>query len=152
MLGGTELIRVVLRQTNFDKIAHKIDRMGDYKPEIVYEAAHIVEVDPRDDTALAKVNSESRSQFVTVRDDVELPVIAAFRLLATKLQTRHPILLKDTLGHRTTENDEARMTNNDRRPNERMTKSGSGFVIPSSLDIRHTSFLHASRRGGLTPL
>jgi GTP-binding protein len=130
------LIRVVLRQTNFDKIAHKIDRMGDYKPEIVYEAAHIVEVDPRDDTALAKVNSESRSQFVTVRDDVELPVIAAFRLLATKLQTRHPILLKDTLGHRTTENDEARMTNNDRRPNERMTKSGSGFVIPSRLTSR----------------
>jgi (E)-4-hydroxy-3-methylbut-2-enyl-diphosphate synthase len=63
-------------------------------------------------------------------------------MLATKLQPRHPILLKDTLGHRTTENHEARMTNNDRRPNERMTKSGSGFVIPSSLDIRHSSFLN----------
>src|SRR5260370_6462854 len=63
-------------------------------------------------------------------------------MLASKLQPRHPILLKDTLGHRTTENDEARMTNNDRRPNERMTKSGSGFVIPSSLDIRHSSFLN----------
>jgi (E)-4-hydroxy-3-methylbut-2-enyl-diphosphate synthase len=141
-LGGTELIRVVVRQTSFDKIAHKIDRMGDYKPEIVYEAAEIVEVDPCDDTALAKVNSESRPQFVTVPDDVELPVIAAFRMLATKLQPRHPILLKDTLGHRTTENDEARITNNDRSPNERMTKSGSGFVIPSSLDIRHSSFLN----------
>ena len=34
-------------------------------------------------------------QFVTVRDDVDLPVIAAFRLLAAKLQARHPILLKD---------------------------------------------------------
>jgi (E)-4-hydroxy-3-methylbut-2-enyl-diphosphate synthase len=32
-----------------------------------------------------------------VRDDVELSVIAAFRLLAAKLQARHPILLKDTL-------------------------------------------------------
>ena len=32
-LGGDELIRVVVRQANFDKIAHKIDRMGDYKPE-----------------------------------------------------------------------------------------------------------------------
>src|SRR5438876_2008878 len=30
-LGGDELIRVVVRQANFDKIAHKIDRMGDYK-------------------------------------------------------------------------------------------------------------------------
>src|SRR5712664_3582053 len=48
-LGGSELIRVVVRQANFDKIAHKIDKMGDYKPEIVYEAANIVEVDPRDE-------------------------------------------------------------------------------------------------------
>src|SRR5204862_2624697 len=29
------------------------------------------------------------------RDDVDLPVISAFRLLAAKLQPRHPILLKD---------------------------------------------------------
>src|SRR5881398_1944697 len=46
-LGGDELIRVVVRQANFDKIAHKIDRMGDYKPEIVYEDANIVAIDPR---------------------------------------------------------------------------------------------------------
>jgi (E)-4-hydroxy-3-methylbut-2-enyl-diphosphate synthase len=32
-----------------------------------------------------------------VRDDVDLPVIAAFRLLAARLHPRHPILLKDTL-------------------------------------------------------
>jgi (E)-4-hydroxy-3-methylbut-2-enyl-diphosphate synthase len=96
-LGGTELIRVVVRQTNFDKIAHKIDKMGDYKPEIVYESANIAEVDPCDDTAVAKINSESTPQLVTVRDDVGLPVIAAFRLLAARLHARHPILLKDTL-------------------------------------------------------
>src|SRR5207249_576377 len=90
MLGGTELIRVVVRQTNFDKIAHKIDRMGDYKPEIVYESAAIREVDPRDDSVVAKINSQSKPQLVTVRDDVDLPVIAAFRLLAAKLQARHP--------------------------------------------------------------
>src|SRR5436305_2406387 len=60
MLGGTELIRVVVRQTNFDKIAHKIDRMGDYKPEIVYETAASREVDRRHDPALAKINSESK--------------------------------------------------------------------------------------------
>jgi len=100
MLGGTELIRVVVRQANFDKIAHKIDRMGDYKPEIVYETAQIKEVDPRDDTALAKVNSESTPQLVTVRDDVQLPVIAAFRLLAARLHPRHPILLKDVFRNR----------------------------------------------------
>jgi (E)-4-hydroxy-3-methylbut-2-enyl-diphosphate synthase len=96
-LGGDELIRVLVRQANFDKIAHKIDRMGDYKPEIVYEDAEIQELDPRDATALARINQSSSPKLVTVRDDVDLPVIAAFRLLAAQLQPRHPILLKDTL-------------------------------------------------------
>jgi (E)-4-hydroxy-3-methylbut-2-enyl-diphosphate synthase len=95
--GGDELIRVVVQQANFDKIAHKVDRMGDYKPEIVYEDAEIQELDPRDATALARINQSSSSKLVTVRDDVDLPVIAAFRLLAARLQPRHPILLKDTL-------------------------------------------------------
>jgi (E)-4-hydroxy-3-methylbut-2-enyl-diphosphate synthase len=135
-LGGDELIRVVVRQANFDKIAHKIDRMGDYKPEIVYENANVVEINPRDDSAVAKINAERRAQLVTVRDDVDLPMIAAFRLLAARLQARHPILLKDVL-----ESDEARMTNDERSPNDRMAKSGSDFVVPSSLDIRHSSFL-----------
>src|SRR5215472_10317220 len=94
-LGGDELIRVVVRQANFDKIAHKIERMGDYKPEVVYEDANIVAIDPWDDEAIAKLNAQQRAQFVTVSDDVDLPVIAAFRLLAAKLPARHPILLKD---------------------------------------------------------
>src|SRR5213595_2083355 len=94
-LGGDELIRVVVRRANFDKIEHKLDRMGDYKPEIVYEDAEIQEVDPCDDVAFARINQSSTPKFVTVRDDVELSVIAAFRLLAAKLQARHPILLKD---------------------------------------------------------
>jgi (E)-4-hydroxy-3-methylbut-2-enyl-diphosphate synthase len=136
-LGGSELIRVVVRQTNFEKIAHKIDRMGDYKPEIVYESAAIREVDPRDDSAVAEINAESTPQLVTVRDDADLPVIAAFRLLAAKLQARHPILLKDTL-----KNDEARMTNEQRSTNDQMMNDDSGFVIPSSLDIRYSSFLN----------
>jgi (E)-4-hydroxy-3-methylbut-2-enyl-diphosphate synthase len=100
-LGGEQLIRVVVRQSNFDKIAHKIDKMGDYKPEIIYEKANLVEIDPRDEGAIEKVNAERAAQFVTVRDDVPLPVIAAFRLLAARLQPRHPILLKDVFNCRT---------------------------------------------------
>src|SRR5438128_7967672 len=96
-LGGAELIRVVVRQANFDKIAHKIDRMGDYKPEIVYENANVIEVDPRDEDAITKINAERTAQFVTVRDDVDLAAIPAFRLLAARLQARHPILLKGVL-------------------------------------------------------
>jgi len=98
-LGGDELIRVVVRQANFDKIAHKIDRMGDYKPEIVYEDADIIAIDPRDDAAIAKLNANQTPQFVTVANEIDLPVIAAFRLLAAKLHARHPILLKDVFRH-----------------------------------------------------
>jgi (E)-4-hydroxy-3-methylbut-2-enyl-diphosphate synthase len=96
-LGGAELIRVVVRQANFDKIAHKIDKMGDYRPEIVYENARVKEVDPRDEGAIAKLNAEQTLRLVTVKDDVDLAVIPAFRLLAARLDPRHPILLKDEL-------------------------------------------------------
>src|SRR4030095_8729988 len=98
-LGGDELIRVVLPQANFEKIAHKIDRMGDYKPEIVYEDANIIAIDPGDDEAIAKLNAQQSAQFVTVTHEIDLPMIAAFRLLAAKLHARHPILLKDVFRH-----------------------------------------------------
>jgi (E)-4-hydroxy-3-methylbut-2-enyl-diphosphate synthase len=106
-LGSAELMRVVVRQTNFDKIAHKIDKMGDYKPEILYENVRIQEVDPRDETAIAKLNAERNPQFVTVGDDVDFAVIPAFRLLAKRLQPRHPILLKDVLNCRASVSDAA---------------------------------------------
>jgi len=104
-LGGTQLIRVVVRQATFDKIAHKIDRMGDYKPEIVYEDANIIAIDPRDDEAIAKLNAQQSAQFVTVTDEIDLPVIAAIRLLAAKLHARHPILLKDVFNCRASVSD-----------------------------------------------
>jgi (E)-4-hydroxy-3-methylbut-2-enyl-diphosphate synthase len=99
-LGGQELIRVVVRRTNFDKIAHKIGNMGDYKPEIIYEEAGITEVDPRNEDAIAELNAQETAQFVTVSDDVDLAPIPAFRLLAARLHPRHPILLKDIFDSR----------------------------------------------------
>jgi (E)-4-hydroxy-3-methylbut-2-enyl-diphosphate synthase len=104
-LGGDELIRVVVRQATFDKIAHKIDRMGDYKPEIVYEDANIIAIDPRDDETITKLNAQQGAQFVTVADEIDLPMIAAFRLLAAKLHARHPILLKDVFSCRASVSD-----------------------------------------------
>jgi (E)-4-hydroxy-3-methylbut-2-enyl-diphosphate synthase len=97
-LGGEELMRVLVRQENFDKVAHKIERLGDYRPEIVYEKARVLEIDPRDAAAIKEINHSGEAAFVTVHDDVDLPVITAFRLLAARLASRHPILLKDKLG------------------------------------------------------
>jgi len=146
-VGGDELVRVVIRKEPHEKIAHKIDKMGDYKPEIVFENAHVIELDPRDDEAVARINDSAETQFVTVKDEIDLPMITAFRLLAAKLQSRHPILLKDVLNH-SAANDEARMTNDEISSNAQMTKSSSDFVIPSSFNaspartIRRSSFLH----------
>jgi (E)-4-hydroxy-3-methylbut-2-enyl-diphosphate synthase len=145
-VGGDELVRVVIRKEQHEKIAHKIDKMGDYKPEIVFENAHVIELDPRDDEAVAGMRDSAETQLVTVKDGIDLPMITAFRLLAAKLQSRHPILLKDMLSRRAA-NDEARMTKHEISLNAQMTKSSSDFVVPSSFSaspartIRHSSFL-----------
>ncbi len=99
-LGGEELIRIVVRQRNYDAVAHKLDRLGDYQPEIVYEKADLIEVDPRDDAAVDRLNAAATAKFVTIRDEVGLPIIPAYRLLAAKLAPQHSILLKDVFAEK----------------------------------------------------
>jgi (E)-4-hydroxy-3-methylbut-2-enyl-diphosphate synthase len=96
-LGGEELLRVAVRQEQFEKVAHKVARMGDYKPEFIVEDAGVWELDPRNDQAVATINGAPDARLVTLRDGLDLPVIAAYRLLAARVDPRHPILLKDTL-------------------------------------------------------
>ena len=96
-LGGEETVRVAIRRASFEKIAHKVERMGDYKPEFVYETAGVIELDPRDDSGIAALNNRKDTKLVAVANDLDLPVIAAYRLLAARLDPRHPILLKDSL-------------------------------------------------------
>jgi len=96
-LAGEETVRVAIRRANFEKIAHKVERMGDYKPEFVYETADVVELDPRDDSGIAALNNGKDTKLVAVANDLDLPVIAAYRLLAARLDPHHPILLKDSL-------------------------------------------------------
>jgi len=95
-LGGEETFRVVVRQKTFDAIAHKLDRMGDFQPEIVLEQANVLEIDPRDESALLAANATPEPRLVTIPDTCDLDVISAYRLLATRLDLRHAILLKDT--------------------------------------------------------
>ncbi len=96
-IGGGSVVQVAVRQAKHDQIAHKLDKLGDFKPDFIYEAAGIVEVDPRDDAAVAAVNAGAGASLVSVKDGLDLPAVAAFRLLAGKLDARHPIVLKDVL-------------------------------------------------------
>ena len=94
--GNEQTVRVVVTRATWDKVAPKIRPKDDVKPEAVYEDLNIHEIDPTQDFS---INCDT--QLVTVKDDVNLPVITAFRLLALKLKQlgrTNPILLKDCLG------------------------------------------------------
>jgi (E)-4-hydroxy-3-methylbut-2-enyl-diphosphate synthase len=97
LLGGTNTVRVFTTQERWNALAHKIASMGDFKPEIIVEKSGVMEIDPNDEAAVAAVNSRGEPCLVTVSDQTDMEVIPAFRLLAAKVDARHPILLKDTL-------------------------------------------------------
>ena len=103
-IGGEETIRVLVRQQTFDGVAHKLNKMGDFQPEGILESTNVTAVDPTDSEAIAGLNSSVETSLVTIKDDVNLPVITAFRLLANALEARHPILLKDTFFPSTDQN------------------------------------------------
>ncbi len=95
-MGGESLIAVAVRQVKWDALAHKAASLGDFTPDFICERAGVIEVDPRDEAAISLINAGGDARIVTVKDWTPLPVIAAYRLLASRLQERHPILLKDT--------------------------------------------------------
>jgi (E)-4-hydroxy-3-methylbut-2-enyl-diphosphate synthase len=93
--GGEVTVRVVVTRATWDKVAPKIRPNADVKPEAVYEDLNIFEIDP---TRPFDINCDT--QLVTVKDELSIPPIAAFRLLALKLRhlgRANPILLKDCL-------------------------------------------------------
>lgn len=94
--GQGAAVPVFTSRTKWDALAHKLDKLGDYKPEIVIEDSPVRAIDPRDDVALVSLNASKEVQLVTVADGTPLQPIHAYRLLAAKLDKRHPILLKDT--------------------------------------------------------
>jgi (E)-4-hydroxy-3-methylbut-2-enyl-diphosphate synthase len=96
-LGGEKTVRVFTTQERWNALAHKIPGMGDFKPEIIVEKSRVVEIDPRDEAAVSALNSEPEPRLVSVADGLDLEVIHAFRQLAFRVDSRHPILLKDTL-------------------------------------------------------
>ena len=96
-LGGDREMRVVTTRRKWDAVGHKLDKLGDFQPEIVLEDAGVVEVDPRDRVALAELNARPEAVLVTVRDGIGMEVVPAFRTLAAELEAAHPILLKDVL-------------------------------------------------------
>ena len=96
-LGGSETVRVFTSREKWKQLEHKLDQMGDLRPEAAVEDAGVVALDPEDDSAVAAANALAEPVMVTVKDGLTLSTVAAFRLLAARVDARHPVLLKDTL-------------------------------------------------------
>ena len=99
--GGDQTIRVVVTQAAWDKLAPRIRPGDDVKPEAIYEDLNLLEVNPCE-----PINVNCETQLVTVKDNIDLPVITAFRLLAGQLKAagaNNPILLKDCLSFNETQ-------------------------------------------------
>lgn len=93
--GGEQSIRVVVTKPTWDKVSPRIHPSNDVRPEGIYEDLDLVEVDPLEDFEVG-----SEYQLVTVKDNIGLPAIVSFRLLASRLSAmglQNPILLKDCL-------------------------------------------------------
>lgn len=93
--GGSQTVRVAVTSPVWEKLVPKIRPGQDVRPEAVYERLNLLQVDPRADFQIG-----SASQIITVQDDLNLPPIAAFRLLAARLKQQgatNPILIKDCL-------------------------------------------------------
>ena len=96
-IGGEHGIRLALPQSLHEVLTQKSPTLGEYQPELVYEGLPARAVDPRNQREIEDIQNSPSPQLVTVRDGLEIPPIKAFRLLASKLGSGHPILLKDTL-------------------------------------------------------
>jgi hypothetical protein len=96
-LGGEHTMRVFTTQDRWNALAGGFSAIGDCKPEIILEKSGVVELDPRDEAAVAAMNARPAPCPVTVADGTGMAVIAAFRLLASRVDARHPILLKDVV-------------------------------------------------------
>jgi (E)-4-hydroxy-3-methylbut-2-enyl-diphosphate synthase len=96
-LGASELVRVAL-PSELQEAAMMLQKtLGEYQPELAAEDLQALELDPSDDGALAAVNALEKPALLTVKDGIAMHVVSAFRLLAAKVDARHPILIKDTL-------------------------------------------------------
>jgi (E)-4-hydroxy-3-methylbut-2-enyl-diphosphate synthase len=121
-LGANEPVRVVTTKENFSK--YKPQNNTPF-PELSYEDADVVEIDPNNESEIQKLNENQTPYLVTVKDNAKLHPVSAFRALAAKLNPRHPILLKDTLRPENFELDE------NLKPKERKVKRLDALIASS---------------------
>jgi (E)-4-hydroxy-3-methylbut-2-enyl-diphosphate synthase len=94
--GASEPVRVFTTRAAAAQLPDPAS-LGLFQPELVLEEAGVEMVDPRETAAINAINGKDGPCWVSVADGLEMAPIHAFRLLAARIDPRHPILLKDTL-------------------------------------------------------
>lgn len=93
--GGDQTIRVLGTTDQYEAMPPRPDKPEVIQAEANYDTLTVHEIDPT-----STFESPGEPALITVKDGVALPVITAFRLLASRLKAEgceYPILLKDTL-------------------------------------------------------
>src|SRR6516225_4965685 len=88
-VGGEETIRVVVRHQTFDRVSHKLERLGDFQPEIVFEHSGMIEVDPLDPAAFPAFNPPATPVLAAFMDHVVLRLFIVNRWLAANPAPPH---------------------------------------------------------------
>ena len=93
--GGDQTIRVIGTPSQMIACPSKPEKPDVIQTEGSYENCGVYEIDPTTDFSLPE-----KPCLIAVKDGVNLPVISAYRLLASRLKSKgcqFPVLLKDTL-------------------------------------------------------
>lgn len=103
--GWDEPVRVVLPKIGYDAT----QKLGEFRGEIALENLDLESIDPRNAEEVAKLTELNEPTMVTVRNDIDMDCISAFRLLAANIEERHPILLKNSLSSNPLPTEEAQL-------------------------------------------
>lgn len=96
-LGWDQPVRVVVPDAGFYALQTEREAMGDMMPELALGQLDAIEVDPRCDEDMEPLKELAEPSIVTVKNGLDMEPVHAFRLLASRMEDRHLILLKDTL-------------------------------------------------------
>lgn len=96
-LGWEQPVRVVIPDAGFSALKAEQSAMGNMMPDLSLGQLDAIEVDPRCEAELAPLEELTEPAIVTVKNGLDMDPVYAFRLLASRIEDRHLILLKDTL-------------------------------------------------------
>ncbi|MEZ0299450.1 MAG: (E)-4-hydroxy-3-methylbut-2-enyl-diphosphate synthase [Candidatus Methylacidiphilales bacterium] len=95
-VGGNQPARVASTQGTYTVLEPKRVQLADIFPDFIADTCGAIEVDPLDDKAIDFIHNSPEPLLVTVQDGCALPPLVAYRYLAARIPSRHPLLLKDT--------------------------------------------------------